>query len=259
MYRVNNNNLLEVHSDLINSITNLTKIQAELINQNKESLFVTGVCWEGKTSALVLLEKQGYPVVSGDFAEYCSVVPEFKEKHTDPRLTEEYLLFTTSKIKPGFIHDRFPGDSFIYGHIWDVMYNKKSLQTSLEEFERSCKRTMIPYIQSQKLNILIIVPAYLDALVERMKKRNAIYDDYGEPYASVQNVFYRKFCEVCNVEFAQVDDPSLVPGIIKEIYERINTPVTNGPVVLYTLLGNPLNRGTAHSAGLDVPIAETVT
>lgn len=221
----------------------------------------TGPACMFKTTTLCSLKDRGFNVVVGDFYQHTCEYPEFLEKGDNHLLDLEYQLFVFSKMVPGSIHDRWLGDNVIYYLVFQVIRNELSIQEALDSLGNICKRTFIPLLSSGIIDIVVFVPRSMELITKRMKKRNLMHDCLGERYASTQTTLFTEFAHLCNIPIFEVETIDDIDKHTNEVLDMWSLRPANSrdcDRLLYRS-DDVLKRATSGSAGIDIPLAQSIT
>lgn len=182
-------------------------------------IFIDGLHCTFKTTIIEMLRRCGHKVVSGDFAAWTKMFPEFLQKHLNPLLSKLYDLnfqrdiYNGNDGRPTF-YDR----SIFAGPLYDAIRRIQTggdLEKELCDFVKFVEGAIKCGIVESNWFFLItrVHPSCKELLLQRAQKRNNNIDDHSSQFLKLEEIFFDKLAETlgkyrCFVFTSFLDDES---------------------------------------------------
>lgn len=192
-------------------------------------IVLTGPACLFKTSTLKKMQSLGVGTIVGDYSEHSKAEPVFKNKLGKSAFELEYQLYVLARMKPGYVHDRFPLDSLIYMQVFDVYYGAKTMEEAKAALVDVCRRTVIPLMNTGEYIVVVLYASKdkYDIVHQRMQQRlQDPMDELTVKYVEIQNELFLLVAKECGWKTFQVDDYLDISGVIE--YLRITYNKVNG-------------------------------
>jgi len=163
----------------------------------QKSVFIEGTSCTFKTTILSRLEAEGYPCVTGDFAEHAARHPGLRKQLSDPAMKLVYLTYLYLDHKPYCIIDRTWFATVVYSIV-----NRSTVDSVASECLDNVYDIPIDVITSlQSMPVLVILESKPEENLARMQHRGSNIDcNESVDYIIKQNIAFRVFANAFHWE-----------------------------------------------------------